>query len=156
MGEMIKKTINGHKYEIGYLPAMKNTNLFIKFSSYIGGSLPDFLAVINDAIGNKTTNTLESKVDLSAIGEGINKIMKSLYINDPEGHIILEIMCQTLRDGRTINENTFNEFYTGNISEMVEALYESIMVHFKPFLPIDKLAGDHTKKEKIVPSSAEI
>lgn len=149
MGELIKKTINGHKYEIGYLPAMANANLFIKFSSYIGGSLPDFLSVF------KGTST-ESNIDLSAIGEGINKIMKSLHVNDPEGEILLEILSQTLRDGRTINRNTFNEFYTGNISEMVEALYESIMVHFKDFLPIDKLPGNLTKKEKKTSSSAEI
>jgi hypothetical protein len=134
--DKVTKTIKGSNYEIGYLPAMYNTNLFIKFSSIIGGSLPKFFGSLNSN-------------DFSLIGEGISKIMTSVYVNDPQGAIILDILSQTTRNGVAINKTTFDEFYTGNIEEMIEALIESMVVHFKPFLPIDKLSGFLEKGEKI-------
>jgi hypothetical protein len=134
MLEKVSKTINGQQYEFGHLPAMYNTNLFIKFTSIIGGSLSKFFGAMNST-------------DLSLIGEGVSKIMTSIHVNDPEGKIILDIMTQTTRNGVSINKDTFNQFYTGNIEEMVEALFESMVVHFKPFLPISKLSGLLTSKE---------
>jgi hypothetical protein len=136
------KTIKGQSYEFGYLPAMHNTNLFIKFTSIIGGSLSKFFGAANST-------------DLSLIGEGISKIMSSIHINDPEGHIILEIMNQTTRNGIAINKETFNQFYTGNIEEMMEALFEAMVVHFKPFLPIDKLSGLLATKETMTTTLTE-
>jgi hypothetical protein len=78
----VTKNIKSQSYEFGYLPAMYNTTLFIKFTSYIGGSLSKFFGAMNST-------------DLSLIGEGISKIMSSIYVNDPKGEIILEIMNQT-------------------------------------------------------------
>jgi hypothetical protein len=142
MSNSIKNKINGHDYEIGYLPAMYNTNLFIKFTSIIGGSLSKFFSIFNNTD------------DWGAIGEGINKIMTSLYVNDANGDIILEILSQTTRDGVPINKVTFDQFYTGNIGEMTEILFESMQVHFKPFLQIDRLSGFLKNPEKGVINSA--
>lgn len=144
MNKLIKKTIKGQSYEIGHLPALANTALFIKFTSYVGSSLSDFFTMF----GNNS--------DMASIGEGINKLMKSIYVNDPNGEIILEIMSQTMRNGVPINRDTFNQFYTGNISEMTEALMESLMIHFKPFLPLDKISGTLTEKDQKITKSVEI
>lgn len=137
-----KKIINEQTYEFGNLPAMYNTNLFIKFTSIVGGSLSNFLASINNN-------------DLSLIGDGINKVMSSIYINDPSGSIILEIMSQTTRNGVVINKDTFNQFYTGNIEEMTEALFESMVVHFKPFLHLNKLSGFLQQQGEMITKTTE-
>ncbi len=142
MADKVIKTINGQSYEFGYLPAMYNTNLFIKFTSIIGGSLSKFFGAMNSS-------------DLSLIGEGISKIMSSIHVNDPDGNIILEIMNQTTRNGIAINKETFNQFYTGNINEMMQALFEAMVVHFKPFLPIDKLSGLLVSKEILTTNLTE-
>jgi len=128
MQDNVTKTIGGHVYEFRHLPAMYNTNLFIKFTSIIGGSLSKFFGAMDGG-------------DLSLIGDGVSKIMSSIHINDPQGLIILEIMSSTTRDGVAINKTTFDQFYTGNIEEMTEALFENMVVHFKPFLHLNKLSG---------------
>ena len=73
--DTFKTTINGHKYEIGYFPALYNTNLFIKFTSCIGSSFANFFSLF----------TTEDGIKYEAIGDGFNKIVTSLYINDPKG-----------------------------------------------------------------------
>lgn len=127
-----KKTsfiINGNRYEVCHLPAMYNTNLFIRFVSLVGGSLSKFFALF--------TNTS----DWSVIGEAINTIMVSISEKDSQGLIILEIMSQTTRNEVAINKDTFDQFYTGNITEMTEALFETMRIHFQPFLSSTKLSG---------------
>jgi hypothetical protein len=121
MIERVKKEINGQQYEFGYLPASFNLALFVKFGSIVGVSLSRFTEAM-------------LKNEYALIAEGVNKILTSIYINDPKCDIVLEIMNQTTRNGIAINKDTYNQFYTGNIEEMLEAFYEAMMVHFKPFL----------------------
>jgi hypothetical protein len=139
MQDNVTKTISGHVYEFRHLPAMYNTNLFIKFTSIIGGSLSKFFGAMDGG-------------DLSLIGDGVSKIMSSIHINDPQGLIILEIMSSTTRDGVAINKTTFDQFYTGN---MTEALFENMVVHFKPFLHLNKLSGFLKTNEKLTGNLTE-
>lgn len=124
----VSKKINGHDYEILSFPAIHNTKLFLKFSSVVGDSLKSIFSVADNN-------------GFSGLGEGISLVLKSLHANDSNCDLILELLSQTTRDGKAINRTTFDMFYTGNIEEMMEALTESIIVHFKGFLPIDRLSG---------------
>jgi len=133
-------SINGHDYEIRHFPATHHLSLFIKFSSYLGPSFSKFLSVLNGIDLNKLS-TGEINLDFAAIGEGIYKILSSLYVNDPEGKIILEILSYTTRDGVAINKETFNRFYTGNPEEMTEVFAKAVYIYFSPFLGIKKLFG---------------
>lgn len=144
--EIIKFDIMGHNYEVRYFPAIYNTNLFIKFTSYIGSSFSKFLGVLN-GINLQKLKEGNFEGDFGALGEGINKIFSSIYVNDPEGKIILEVMSHTTRDGVAINKETFNKFYTGNIEEMTHAFIKTLHVHFAPFLPIKQLSGLLTGKD---------
>ena len=69
--------------------------------------------------------------------------------------MILEILAQTKRDDVVINKLTFDQFYTGNIGEMMEALFVSMTVHFKPFFSQGKLFGILTENANKVANSAE-
>ena len=50
-------------------------------------------------------------------------------------------MSQTMRNGKAINKSNFDEFYTGNVEEFIEALVQSVVSHFSPFLPMDLISG---------------
>lgn len=146
MLDKVKKTINGHEYEIMAFPAMYNYSLFLKFSSVIGGGLKSIFSVAgSNGVGG-----------LGGLGEGIALVLKSLNDNDPKGEMMLEIMSQTTRDGKAINNSTFNQFYTGNTKEMVGALTESIKVHFEGFLPIDDLSGLLFRAQAEIAESSEL
>lgn len=132
--------INGHAYEVRHFPAMYNFNLFIKFTSYIGSSFSKFLGLLNGVDLNKLKSG-ELNGDFASIGEGIYKMLSSIYVNDPEGKIILEILSHTTRDGVVINKETFDRFYTGNIEEMTQVFAKTINIHFSPFLPLKSLFG---------------
>jgi hypothetical protein len=137
------KTINGHEYEFMALPAMHNYTLFLKFSATVGDSLKSIFSVMDNS-------------GFGGLGEGISLVLKSLYTNDPKGDLMLEIMSQTTRDGVAINKSTFDKFYTGNIEEMTEALTQSIIVHFKGFLPIDRLSGLLLNQGVVTTESSEV
>ena len=138
-----KKNIRGHEYEIMALPAMHNYTLFLKFSSVVGDALKSIFGVADNS-------------GFASLGEGVGLVLKALYANDPKGDLMLEIMSQTTRDGVAINKSTFDKFYTGNIEEMTEALTRSIIVHFKGFLPLDRLSGLLFKVETTTTESSEI
>jgi hypothetical protein len=138
--ETVKTKINDHDYEISYLPAFYNYRLWLKFTSYIGSSFSDFL---NISEGNG-----------APLGEGFNKLVSSLYVNDPRGEIIINILSQTKRDGVPITSENFDRFYTGNIGEMMEALVHSIKVHFTPFFTPLSLFGNQEKQEQAGNSAA--
>jgi len=128
MLDKVKKNINGHEYEIMAFPAKYNYSLFLKLSSVVGGGL-------------KSIFSSASGAGAGGLGEGLGLILKALRENDPKGDLMLEILSQTTRDGKGINDSTFDQFYTGNIKEMMGALTESIKVHFQDFLPIDQISG---------------
>lgn len=117
----IELNINGINYKISSLPAMANYALFVKFQSYVGASFQD--------IGELITSN-----NYSCLGSGIHKIFSSLYINDPNLNIIFDILHSTTRDGIPLNKANFDTFYSGNIEEANEIIFESMKVHFKPFL----------------------
>lgn len=129
--EIFKTTIKGHRYEIGHFPALYNTSLAINFNACIGCSFGDFFSLFMNEGGK----------DFKNVGEGIHKIMCSLQVNDPNRELLLEILSQTKRDDIAINRTTFDQFYTGNIGEMMEALFTSIRVHFSPFFSEGNLFG---------------
>lgn len=123
-----RKTINGNEYEIRYLPAMKNWQLGIKLSKIIGVSLSDIGELLSDD-------------DNSASIKAIYNIINSLYENDRDSALILEILSYTTRNGVAINSNTFNSLYTGNIHEMLEALFETLKFQFNHFLSQERRSG---------------
>lgn len=133
---MLKQTkklvIHNQNYEIGQFPAMHNINLFIKCNAVVGCSFGNILG----AIDLQSTN-----IDLSKIGNAISEFMTALYKNDSKNELILEIMSQTMRNGKAINKSNFDEFYTGNVEEFIEALVQSVVSHFSPFLPMDLISG---------------
>jgi hypothetical protein len=123
-----KKHINGNDYEIRYLPAMKNWQLGIKLSKIIGVSLSDIGGLLRDD-------------DNSAFIKAIYNIVNSLYENDPDSALILEILEYTTRNGVAINSHTFNRIYTGNMHEMLEALIETLKFQFNHFLSQERHSG---------------
>lgn len=122
------KNINGNEYEIRYLPAIKNWQLGIKISRIVGVSLSDLGGLLTDE-------------DNSAFINAIYKIVNSLYENDRDCALILEILSGTTRNGVAINSNTFNTIYTGNMHEMIEALFETLKFQFNHFLSQERRSG---------------
>lgn len=55
---------------------------------------------------------------------------------DKNGDLMLELLSNTLRDDQAINAGSFNNIYTGNYKEMMEALRFVFEVNFKDFLAV--------------------
>lgn len=143
INEVHNCVINGHKYEIFYLPVISNINLFNEFMSTVGDSFNGFLSSIESLImpDNNSKSLTNIDINLGEIGDGMNKLFKSLHKNDPSGELILKILSQTTRDGVAINKNTIDNFFKGNIKELMQVLTEVSKIYFLPFLPIENLFG---------------
>ncbi len=139
------KVINGHNYEIMPFPALYNYNLTTRFGATVGSSFRNILATFS---GQDETNSM------AELGSGIYTLLNALHTKDPKGELVLEILSQTTRDGKAINKVTFDDFYTGNMEEMMEALIESINVHFKSFLPKGQFSGLLTTQETTTAESS--
>lgn len=127
-----EKIIYDQKYTVGYLPAQANYALFLKFSAMTGDALPAFLSSFKS---NNVDSLLDSTIDFESVGRALHTLVMSLYANDKDGDFVLfKLLEQTQRNGVPINKNNFNEFYTGNMEEALEAVAFSIYVHFKSFL----------------------
>ena len=122
---------------------MQNYSLFLKVSAIVGDSLPEL-----------SESFLGSEGSYRGIGEAVNKLVSSVYVNDPEGKILLQILSQTQRNGIPINKDNFNKFYMGNMGEMMEALVYTCEVHFKHFFPKDLLSGFPIKEKELTAESA--
>lgn len=133
MKETVKKQIDGQEYEVFNLPAFYNYNLFIKFSSIVGVSLQEIFTALTDN-GGGSSSLMDLKINFGNVGKALHELVTSLYLNDRDGSLMLEIMSQTTRNGKVVNKTNFDEFYTGNMSEMIDALLLSIQVHFGGFV----------------------
>lgn len=144
------RVINGHKYEIFYLPVIANINLFNEFMATVGDSFTGFLSSIESLVSTDkaSTSLADININLGEIGDGMNKLFKSLHKNDPSGELILKILAQTTRDGVAINKNTIDNFFKGNIKELMDVLIEVSKVYFLPFLPIENLFGNQNTQDK--------
>ena len=141
-----EQTIQGHNYTVGSFPPLYNYQLFLKVSAILGECLGDVL----DGFFNK-----ESEASYKSIGDAINKVLSSLYINDPDGKLVLELMSQTQRDGKLINKDTFNAFYTGNLGEFMEALLFTFKAHFLHIVPERAHSGFQMQEGLATTNSAE-
>lgn len=64
---------------------------------------------------------------------GNNTDIKGL-IGQRDNNLVLDILSYTSRDGMAINQVTFDDIYTGNLMELIEALKFAIEVNFGDFL----------------------
>jgi hypothetical protein len=153
---MIKDTqtcvIKGHKYEIFHLPVMGNISLFNEFMATVGDSFTSFLSSIGSLVSPEATRSSLNDIDinLGEIGDGMNKLFKSLHKHDPSGELILKILSQTTRDGVAINKNTIDGFFKGNIKELMVS-----KIYFLPFLPIESLFGSQSTTGKVIQENTE-
>lgn len=63
---------------------------------------------------------------------------------DTNGELILELLSNTIRDDLAINSGSFNNIYTGNYKELMEALSFVFEVNFKDFLPESDTGKDQS------------
>jgi len=128
MKTQTKTIINEQEYEVGVFPAMYAHRLSLRLLKVLENSLPKFFGIFQEG--------LDGKLDLGAFGGALSNLTSSIYDNDPQGELILELMAQTLRNGVAINKDTFNQFYTSNLDEMYRALFFSIKTHFAHFFSL--------------------
>lgn len=150
-------TINGHKYEIFHLPVMYNWNLYVEFMATVGDSFPGLFSAIRSlASSNQKNESINDvDIDLGQIGEGINRLFKSIHAKDPSGDMIFKILSQTTRDGVAINKNTIDGFFKGNMAEFMDVLEEACKLYFLDLLLMKKLFGNQNIKNKIAHETTE-
>jgi hypothetical protein len=100
---------------------MNSKSFTIKGHSYTTNSIPARKAV---GIAYRLVGVL---------ADGMSSISK-LYELDSDGKLILEILSHTIRDDMAINEATFDNIYTGNLGELLEALKVVVEFNFADFL----------------------
>jgi hypothetical protein len=122
--------IKGHNYQCTLFPAQAGYAKGIKLSKIVAG-------------------VIESDDPISAIVDGLIKLDKE----GEEGKFLMDLFSNTLRDGSVINETLFNEVYSGNYTEMVEALKFIIESNFSDFFNFfleNKNLFSAVKKEEVV------
>ena len=119
MIEPVKKTIDGHEYEIAPFLGMHGWRLQMRLSKLVGPSIRDGLAALS---GKGVQNLMEAEIDVSALGGALAGFMDAIAVNDPRGELLAELLSQTQRDGRLLTENNINEVYAANYAEMIKAV----------------------------------
>lgn len=71
-------------------------------------------------------------------------------IGQKDNSLILDILSHTLRDERVINHSTFDDIYTGNLKELMEALRYVSEANFADFLLSDGIGSLSEKLNKEV------
>jgi hypothetical protein len=69
-----------------------------------------------------------------------NNIDKLIEV-DEDGQLILEILSDTVRDDLAITKGTFDNIYSGNLKELIEALKFVVEVNFSDFLPAEGIGS---------------
>ena len=149
------KEIKGHSYEIMPFPAMYGLCLMNKFGATIGSAFRSIGATAGYSMVSNSIAAEDAAAGMGELGSAIHALLIALHTKDPKGEMILEIMSQTMRDGKAINKTTFDEFYTGNMSEMLEALIATINVQFKNFLEETLRSGVLSTLGKATQESSE-
>jgi hypothetical protein len=122
--------IKGHNYQCTLFPAQAGYAKGVKLGKIVAG-------------------VIESDDPISAIVDGLIKLDKE----GEEGKFLMDLFSNTLRDGSVINETLFNEVYSGNYTEMVEALKFIIESNFSDFFNFfleNKNLFSAVKKEEVV------
>ena len=79
-----------------------------------------------------------------------------LHEMDKDGSMILEILSHTIRDDMAINEATFDNIYTGNLAELIEAVKFVVEVNFADFLPVSDIGSLSAEIKTPKAKSAEV
>ena len=68
---------------------------------------------------------------------------------DKDGSLLLELLSNTIRDDLAINKGTFDNIFTGNLKEMMDAVMFVFEVNFKDFLG-ENAIGELTDQARVM------
>ena len=120
----LKKIVQGHEYEItpwDGLYALRMTQRIAKALKDSGAS---------EGISEIFSGGLDAEVSPGVVTEAIVSVLS--YGDTPQ--LLRDMLHGTSRDGRDISmDSVFNEAYTGNIGELVQALPGIVEANFGDF-----------------------
>ena len=119
MAQNIKKTIDGHDYEITPFMGMHGWRLQLKLARMIGPAIRDALGALPKG---KLAQLMQAEVDPAMFGGGIAGFIDAISTNDPQGEFVAELLSQTQRDGVLLGKSAMDSAYAANYSEMIKAL----------------------------------
>lgn len=123
MADPVRKTINGHDYEIKPFNGMTGWRMQARLGKMIGPAL-------RDAIGGlpkgKIANVMESSIDPAMIGGAAASFMDAVATNDPNGEFAKELLAYTTRNGAPVN---VERDYSANYGEMFKALLAVVVAN---------------------------
>lgn len=125
MIETKTKTICGHQYEVTQFPAMIGLRKAIKLSKIIGPG-------IGKAVGDSGSiaNIMDGEIN---IGDAVASLVDRLDEHSTTA-FILELFSMTHRERKDLSADAnFNEAFTGNYGEMVQALSFILEVNYGSF-----------------------
>lgn len=116
------KIINGHEYSVTKFPARMGFKLQLKLGKLL-------LPLVSSFIGGKgsANDIMNSEVNLE-------KILGALVDRLDEEHVeklMFQLLSLTRRDNREVkNDSFFDEMYSGNYGELLEALVFIVSINF--------------------------
>lgn len=120
----VRKIVQGHEYEItpwDGLYALRMTQRIAKALKDSGAS---------EGISEIFSGGLDAEVSPAAVTDAIVSVLS--YGDTPQ--LLRDMLHGTSRDGRDISmDSVFNEAYTGNIGELVQALPGIVEANFGDF-----------------------
>jgi len=120
----VKKIVQGHEYEItpwDGLYALRMTQRIAKALKDSGAS---------EGIGSIFSGGMDAEVSPGAVTDAIVSVLS--YGDTPQ--LLRDMLHGTYRNGKDISmDSVFNEAYTGNIGELVQALPGIVEANFGDF-----------------------
>ena len=78
----------------------------------------------------------------------IMAVLETIIETDKDGSFIIDLFSNTLRDGAVINEVLFNEVYSGNYTEMFDALKFIVESNYADIWDLIKKKMDSLEEKK--------
>lgn len=125
--ELIKKEIDGHRYEFEQFGARQSSVLFIELVKKIG---PSFTALFGE-ISKAPTKEDAKKLSSSAIGEAVRALLMNIGDAGETVALIEKFIAEkTLCDGKKIN---FDSHYQGRLFHQGKVLFAALEVQYGNF-----------------------
>lgn len=137
MAESVKKTINGHDYEIKPFLGMHGWRMQVRLGKLVGPALKEALGSLPKGA---VADLMNAEVDPSMFGGGVSAFIDAIATNDPDGKFAAELLSQTQRNGVVLSEHEINKAYAANYAEMMKALVAVVVAN--GFFGLDAIGTD--------------
>lgn len=123
MADPVRKTINGHEYEIKPFNGMTGWRMQVRLGKMVGPAIRDAIGALPKG---KVAKLMDSEIDPALIGGAASSFIDAIATHDPNGEFAKEMLSYSTRDGVPVN---VEKDYSANYGEMFKALMAVVVAN---------------------------